>query len=123
MNKRILISEEEKIDILKMHNKAKSVYLLKEDDDMLMDGGKVCITTFEKSNKDQYNRPKKLTIVEVNGQVSVKNMKAKVGQTISAQDEIKISEGGSLMFEDIEGMGQAYLKCENGVGIVDWVWN
>ncbi len=32
MNKRILISEEEKRDILKMHNKAKSYYMLKEDE-------------------------------------------------------------------------------------------
>ena len=35
MNKRILISEEEKIDILKMHNKAKSFYMLKEDESMV----------------------------------------------------------------------------------------
>jgi hypothetical protein len=93
--------------------------IIKEDD---MESGVGCTTSYAKSNKDEYNKPKTLTVQEIKGSASINNTKLRNGQKISPNDTIKISDGGEITFQDIKGMGMSFLSCKNGVSEVSWVW-
>ena len=125
MNKRILVTESEKRNILKMHNKAKSYYMLKEDEEMSSIGGELCTDTLinlvKKANKKDpyYGMPKVNSFVvgETKGTAIIEKMGKKLkltpGMVVKLSDKISLTNGSKLIFEHIEGWGGGEVVCEN----------
>jgi hypothetical protein len=111
MNKRILVSEEEKKSILKMHESFKRT-LVKEDDEM---GGQKCSFTIDdliSKNKQFEDKSLQNASFKVrdtipdNLQTSVKK-----GQTLSHTQTYSMAEG-EIVLEPVVGLGQASISCD-----------
>jgi hypothetical protein len=117
MNKRILVSQEEKNSILSMHESFKNRGVIKEDE-MGMDTSKQCtftISSLLKSNKQKLTAktPSSFQVVEVNGSASVK-----AGSSVSTNQTIKMSKG-SIVFKDITDYGQATITCDGTTATIN----